>query len=175
MGPTRPTEARRPVATQRHDDLARERAIHSPFKLGKPIVDKLLTGLFSERTRAIVDARTGPRRRALGRAAPRSGRSFAAPAGAAAGAARATWLRMRSASARNGAASICAPISAVLPCRVIAAIAVASRISSSLVPPLRVRVRVVRAEVAADQGAVAGEEQRLVLNAWRRSIRQRSS
>ena len=58
------------------DYIARERISREQFafrtKLGKSTVDKLLTGLFSERTLAIVESHTGLPLRAMlnGAAAP---------------------------------------------------------------------------------------------------------
>ena len=51
------------IAAALRDYLARERTSREQFafktKLGKSTVDKLLTGLFSERTLAIVESHTG--------------------------------------------------------------------------------------------------------------------
>ena len=51
------------IAAALRDYLARERISREQFafktKLGKSTVDKLLTGLFSERTLAIVESHTG--------------------------------------------------------------------------------------------------------------------
>ena len=57
------------VAAAIRDYLARERMSREQFafktKLGKSTVDKLLTGLYSERTLVIVETHTGLRLRAL--------------------------------------------------------------------------------------------------------------
>ena len=69
-------EARKQVTAAIRDYIARERISREQFafrtKLGKSTVDKLLTGLFSERTLAIVESHTGLPLRAMlnGAAAP---------------------------------------------------------------------------------------------------------
>jgi adenylate cyclase len=62
-------EARKRVAGAPKDYLARERISREQFafktKLGKSTVDKLLTGLFSEKTLAVVVSHTGLSLRSL--------------------------------------------------------------------------------------------------------------
>ena len=62
-------EARKRVTAAIRDYIARERISREQFafrtKLGKSTVDKLLTGLFSERTLAIVESHTGLPLRAM--------------------------------------------------------------------------------------------------------------
>ena len=57
----------RQIARLIRDHIARERMSREEFahrtRLGKSTVDKLLTGLFSDRTLAIVEAQTGLRLR----------------------------------------------------------------------------------------------------------------
>ena len=71
---------RKRVTAAIRDYLARERISREQFafktKLGKSTVDKLLTGLFSDRTLAIVEAHTGLQLRG----APRRERHAAPPA-----------------------------------------------------------------------------------------------
>jgi adenylate cyclase len=68
-------EGRKRVAAALKDHLARARISREQFafkaKLGKSTVDKLLTGLFSERTLAIAESHTGLALRALLDAPPR--------------------------------------------------------------------------------------------------------
>src|SRR5215203_3905413 len=56
-------DSRKRIAAAIRDYIARERISREQFafktKLGKSTVDKLLTGLFSERTLAIVESHTG--------------------------------------------------------------------------------------------------------------------
>ena len=63
------------VAAAIRDHLARERMSREQFafktKLGKSTVDKLLTGLYSERTLVIVETHTGLRLRGTPEPAPR--------------------------------------------------------------------------------------------------------
>ncbi len=75
-------EDRKRVAALLRDHLARERLSREEFafrtKLGKSTVDKLLTGLFSDRTLAVVEARTGlTLRGTLGAPGPPEGPSLA--------------------------------------------------------------------------------------------------
>src|SRR5689334_2909239 len=71
-------EARRRVAGALKDYLARERISREQFafrtKLGKSTIDKLLTGLFSEKTLAVVESQTGLSLRSL--LGPEGGRSI---------------------------------------------------------------------------------------------------
>jgi len=65
-------ESRRQIARLIRDHIARERMSREEFahrtRLGKSTVDKLLIGLFSDRTLAIVEAQTGLKLRAPGAA-----------------------------------------------------------------------------------------------------------
>ena len=65
-------DPRRQIARLIRDHIARERMSREEFahrtRLGKSTVDKLLTGLFSDRTLAIVEAHTGLRLREAGAA-----------------------------------------------------------------------------------------------------------
>src|SRR5215210_6015911 len=65
---------RQRITAEIRDYLARERISREQFafrtKLGKSTVDKLLTGLFSERTLVIVESHTGLKLRGSGAAQP---------------------------------------------------------------------------------------------------------
>src|SRR5688500_8056011 len=84
--PVRMDEKRR-ITVAIRDYLARERISREQFafktKLGKSTIDKLLTGLFSERTLAIVESHTGLRFREMESAAiPDVGTASPSAAGA---------------------------------------------------------------------------------------------
>lgn len=79
-------DARKRVAAAIRDYIARERLSREQFafktKLGKSTVDKLLTGLFSDRTLSIVEKQTGLALHAvLDQGAPRAGDNTSSAAG----------------------------------------------------------------------------------------------